>query len=330
VSRIAVVAIGRNEGARLVRCLDSVLGCGEPVVYVDSGSTDGSVELARRRGVIAVELDAASPFTAGRARNEGLERALALHPGLEFVQFVDGDCELAGGWLDAGLRELEASPRIAALCCRVRERHRDRTIYNTLCDLEWAAPAGETRQCGGNAMMRVRAFREAGGFRPSLIAGEEPELCVRLRQRGWRIFRTDREMVLHDADMTSFGQWWRRALRAGWAYAERASLHGHSPERHAVRENRSILFWGLLLPTCALLMAPVTSGLSLLLFLGYPLLAARIYSRSRRAGLSARDAGLQAVFTVIAKFPQALGQAQFAILRLAGKRRRVVDWRVAR
>jgi glycosyltransferase involved in cell wall biosynthesis len=330
VSRSAIVAIGRNEGSRLARCLESALRARVPIVYVDSGSTDGSVELARRLGATVVELDPSRPFTAGRARNEGLERALELHTDLEFVQFVDGDCELVAGWLDAAMRELDREPRIAAICGGVRERHRDETIYNTLCDLEWAASAGETRQCGGNAMMRVRAFEGVGGFRPSLIAGEEPELCLRLRQEGWRILRLHRDMVLHDADMTSFGQWWRRALRAGWAYAERASLHGLSPERHAVRENLSILFWGALLPASALAFAPPTAGISLLAFAGHLLLGARIYARGIRGGLRARDARLQALFTVLAKFPQALGQAQFAILRLAGKRRRIVDWRMAR
>ena len=323
------MAIGRNEGQRLGRCLESVLGRGAPVVYVDSGSRDGSPDLARKRGrgVAVVELDPSRPFTAGRARNEGLDHALALHPDLELVQFIDGDCELVEGWLEAGERCLEAEPRIAAICGRVRERNRERTIYNRLCDLEWAAPTGETRQCGGNAMIRIAAFREAGGFQPGLIAGEEPELCLRLRQRGWKIFRAERDMVLHDADMTSFGQWWRRALRAGWAYAERAALHGGTPERHAVRENCSISLWGAVIPAVALGLALPSGGLTLLLFLGYPLLAARIHRRGVRAGMPARDACLQAVFTVLAKFPQVLGQAQFVVLRSLGRRRRVVDWR---
>ena len=329
MGRLGIVAIGRNEGDRLRRCLESVLGRGVPVVYVDSGSGDGSPALARQLGATVVELDASAPFTAGRGRNAGFERVLALQPDLELVQFVDGDCEVVPGWLEDAQEEIEADARIAVLCGRVRERHPERSVYNRMCDLEWDAPPGEARACGGNALVRVRAFRESGGFRSGLIAGEEPELCLRLRQAGWRILRSARDMVLHDADMTEFGQWWRRALRAGWAFAEGAALHGSSPERHWVRDTRSVLFWGLVLPVAVLLLAWPTRGLALALLAGYPVLAARIHARAVRDGLSRRDARLQAGFIVLGKFPQAIGLAQFAAMRLLGRRRRVVDWRVA-
>ena len=100
--RVGVVAIGRNEGARLVRCLDSVCDGQRPVVYVDSGSTDGSVAAAEARGALVVALDMAQPFSAARARNAGWRTLLAAHPNLDAVQFVDGDCEVVAGWLDAG------------------------------------------------------------------------------------------------------------------------------------------------------------------------------------------------------------------------------------
>lgn len=328
MTSLGIVIVGRNEGERLIRCLDSVLGSGHPVIYVDSGSTDGSLELARQRCGVVVELDPSSPFTAGRGRNEGFQKLLALQPNLELVQFVDGDCEVVAGWLDQGEQALRANPNVAALCGRVRELNRERSVYNRLCDLEWDQPAGETRACGGNAMMRVAAFRESGGFNTHLIAGEEPELCVRLRQRGWKIVRLAADMVRHDAAMIRFGQWWRRALRAGWAYAEGAFLHGQSPERHWVRENRSILFWGALLPATSLLASWPTSGWSLLLLAGYPVLTVRIYRAARSRGITPRDARPLAFFTMLAKFPQAIGKIQFASMRSFGRRRRVVDWRV--
>jgi GT2 family glycosyltransferase len=329
VSRVAIVVFGRNEGVRLAACLSSVAGQGVPVVYVDSGSTDGSPALARARGAEVLELDPVAPFSAARARNEGLARALALEPRTELVQFVDGDCVLAAGWLGEGAALLDGDPSLAAVCGRVRELHRERSIYNRLCDLEWDVPPGEARSCGGIAMMRAGAVLQAGGFDASLIAGEEPELCLRLRRAGWRILRTRSEMAWHDADMRSFGQWWRRTLRGGWGYAEGAALHAASPDRLWVRENRSILFWGALLPATALATAVPTGGASLLLLAGYPALAARIYVRARRRGLAPGDAALQAAFFVLAKFPQAIGQQQSRFLRAGGRRRRVVDWRVA-
>jgi GT2 family glycosyltransferase len=327
--RLAVVAIGRNEGERLLRCLASIAPSGVPVVYVDSGSTDGSAEAARRLGASVLELDLSTPFTAARARNEGLALALSLRPDLELVQFVDGDCEVVPGWLDRGVAALAARPDVAAVCGRVRERNREATVYNRLCDLEWDQPPGESLACGGNALYRVAAFQEAGGFDPRLIGGEEPELCVRLRRRGWKILRCADDMVRHDAAMTRFGQWWRRSLRAGWSYAEGAALHGASPERHWARENRSILFWGALLPAAALLLALPSHGLSLLLLAGYPVLFLRVQRSARRRGVAPRDARALAFFTVLGKLPMAIGQAQFTTMRLLGRRRRVVDWRVA-
>jgi GT2 family glycosyltransferase len=328
MSRPPVVVIGRNEGARLARCLDAIADAGV-VVYVDSGSTDGSCALAQGRGAAVAALDLSRPFTAARARNVGFEQALRLQPDADVVQFLDGDCELLPGWLEEGARALRADPAVAVVCGGVRERERERTIYNRLCDLEWRAPPGPATSCGGNAMVRAAAFLQAGGFDADLIAGEEPELCLRLRRQRWTILRSGQAMVLHDADMTRFGQWWRRALRAGWAYAEGAALHGSAPERHWVRERNSILAWGIVLPAAALLLAWPTRGLGLLLLLGWPALAARIYLRAVRAGDAPRDARLLAAFTVLAKLPQAVGQLQFLGSRLLGRRRRLVDWRVA-
>ena len=323
----AAVVIGRNEGERLRACLRSLAKLGVPVVYVDSGSGDGSPGLARAMGVEVVELDTTRPFTAGRARNEGVARMLELHPGLEFVQFIDGDCVLASGWLERGRAELEADPRVAAVCGRVREANREASIYNRLCDMEWDAPPGEARACGGNMMMRVAAFREVGGFRPGFIAGEEPELCLRLRAAGWRVRRSADEMVTHDAAMTRFSQWWRRTRRAGWSYAAGADAHGEGEERHNVRNQRSILVWGAAVPLAALGLAVPTGGLSFLLLGGYAVLWARVHAHGIGRGFGRRDAALLATFTLLAKVPQCLGVAEYHLRRVLRADRGTMDWR---
>lgn len=324
---LVVVVIGRNEGERLQKCLGSLSDLSCPVVYVDSGSRDGSPELARAMGADVVELDPALPFTAGRGRNEGLARALVRCSDAAAVQFLDGDCELVPGWLERGRAELGSDPRLAAVCGRVREANRGASIYNRLCDMEWDAPPGEARSCGGNAMMRVAAFREVGGFRPGFIAGEEPELCLRLRNAGWRIRRTADDMVRHDAAMTRFAQWWRRAHRAGWAYAAGAAEHGAGGERHNVREVRSIILWGGLLPVTALGLAVPSGGASLLVLCGFPLLWMRVRATGLGRGYGRDDAGLLATFTVLAKIPQFLGVSRFLLERIARKRVGAVDWR---
>ena len=328
MSALGVIAIGRNEGERLRLCLESVMGRGLFIVYVDSGSVDGSVELARSLGADVVELDLSRPFTAARARNEGFERLCQINPQVRFVQFIDGDCEVAERWLEKAREVLEENFEVGVVCGRRRERFPEQTVYNHLADLEWDTAVGEAKACGGDAMMRVSAFRAAGGFDPTLIAGEEPDLCLRMRGQGWRVLRIDADMALHDMAMTRFEQWWKRCVRTGHAYAEGSAMHGRTPERHYVRQTRSAVFWGILIPLAALLLAWPTWGLSLGLLAGYLFL----YRRTRRyyavqRGWSLPDARLYAVWIVLAKFPQAVGVIRYWLGRLSGKRSLVIEHR---
>ena len=323
-SGIGVVVIGRNEGQRLERCLRSLLQGADKVMYVDSGSSDGSQHLARSLGVEVLALHMGAPFTAARARNEGFFTLQRQLPSMQLVQFVDGDCEVDGGWLGAAQAFLDDHPDVAVVCGRRRERFPQRSVYNLLCELEWDTPIGEAKACGGDALMRVDAFVAVGGFRPELIAGEEPELCVRLRAKGWKVWRLDAEMTLHDAAMTRFSQWWRRSLRAGHAYAEGAYLHGRPPERHWLRESRRAWLWGLGIPVVVVLACLLLGGWGLLLLLVYPLQAARL---ARRGGRSVRENWLQAVFLVLGKFPEMLGQLKFLRHRIAAGKPTLIEYK---
>jgi glycosyltransferase involved in cell wall biosynthesis len=329
-SRTGVVAIGRNEGERLCRCLRSIAGRAAAVVYVDSGSTDDSRTAARRLGAEVVELDVSIPFTAARARNAGFARLRELLPEVEFVQFVDGDCELRSEWLPEAERALGDDSRLAAVCGRRREIRPEASTFNRLCDMEWNTPVGMAKACGGDVLMRVKALVEAEGYDETLIAGEEPELCVRLRQSGWTIRRLPTEMTLHDASMTRWSQWWRRTERSGHAFAEGVARHGRAPERHWVRENRSVRFWGLLVPLAALAAAWPTYGLSLLVAAaGYAVLFARIFRHGRRRDYSRRDALDYALFTVLGKFPQAVGYLRYHVNRLLSRRTPLIEYKGA-
>ncbi len=323
---LAVVAIGRNEGERLRSCLTSVLDAVELVVYVDSGSTDRSVAMARGLGAEVVTLDMRVPFTAARARNTGWRRVRALRPELALVQFVDGDCSIAPDWLTTAHDFLAARPEVAAVCGRRRERFPERSIYNQLCDMEWDVPPGEVRACGGDVLMRLGALEAVGGYRDAIIAGEEPELCVRLRAAGWRIWRIAAEMTAHDAAMTKISQWWKRSMRTGWTYAEGAALHGAPPERHKVRESRGVWCWGLGVPLAfgmaALLWSPW--WLAALLAI-YPLQMLRLFLRLPGPSLRAR--AWRAVFLVLGKFAEAAGQLKYLKLRWSGRQAHLIEYK---
>lgn len=324
---VGFVVIGRNEGQRLEVCLRSMPADAAAVVYVDSGSTDGSVERARALGADVVELDMSRPFTAARARNEGFARLTASRPGARYVQFVDGDCELCAGWVDSALRAFAEHPQAAIVAGRVRERRRDATIYNRLCDMEWDARPGIVDTCGGIHMARAEVFAAMGGFNASLIAGEEPELCVRLRRAGRQIVRIEADMALHDAAMTRFGQWWKRSMRSGYADAEAMAMHGRSPQRHGVRESLRIWWWSL---GPALLIAatwPWVGAWSLLWLLGYVYLGVKIARHRLRHGDGLGDAWLYAAFHVLVKFPQLLGQLRYWTGRLSGRRSGLIEYK---
>ena len=318
---VDAVVIGRNEGARLVACLAALQATVRRVVYVDSGSTDGSVAAAQAAGAEVVALDLARPFSAARARNAGLA-ALAADPP-DLVQFVDGDCTVDPGWIATGAAFLHTHPRAVVVCGRRRERFPEASIWNRLADREWNTPTGPARACGGDALMRHAAVQATGGYRESLIAGEEPELCLRLIRAGGQVWRIDAAMTLHDAAMTRMAQWWHRNRRAGHAFAEGAALHGAGPERHWVVETRRAILWGAAVPLVAL-PAGLVHPAGLVILLAWPLQVLRLGWRWRRDGRMGWEAAL---FTVIGKLAEAQGVIGFWLDRLRGRRRGLIEYK---
>jgi GT2 family glycosyltransferase len=318
---IGAVVIGRNEGARLKRCLAALSGI-RPIVYVDSGSTDGSARWASAHSMQVIELDASLPFTAARARNCGFRRIQELQPSISYIQFVDGDCELCKDWLAAAVSFLKLHPDIGAVCGRLRERCPECSIYNWLCDREWDRPVGETRAVGGIVMMRADALRAVGGYRDDVIAAEEDELCVRLRAAGWRLWRLPVAMALHDAAMTHFSQWWRRSVRCGYAFALGSYLHGAPPERHFVWESRRASTWGLWLPLACLATSVAIWPWGLMAWLIYPLQTLR--QTVRNSGPLSHRLTL-AFYQLLGRFPEALGRIKFVCDRLIGRPARLIE-----
>ncbi len=336
------VVIGRNEGERLRRCLESIQVERALTVYVDSGSTDGSREMARELGATIHELDLTRPFTAARARNAGWRLLLELHPQMRFVQFMDGDCRLHAGWIAAATQTARANPQAAVVFGHRQEVAPMASPYNRMCHMEWKHQPGEAETCGGDAFVRVDALQRVGGYDPSWIAGEEPDLCLRLRQAGWKILCLKDAMSDHDASMHRFGQWLKRSLRSGYASAEGLARHG-AVDRQSLHQVRSSLVWALLWPffwlaaalACTLgglrplgLGAQAAMAGCVLAFLtGYAWLFARIYRSRLALEDPPADARLYARFCLISKFSELAGMLLYAFNRLIGRRQTLIEYK---
>jgi GT2 family glycosyltransferase len=316
---LGVVIIGRNEGERLRRCLNSVPEQ-LPTLYVDSGSTDGSVALAHGRGAHVVELDAGLPFTAARARKEGFDRLLDLFPQLKFVQFLDGDCEVEADWFPTALAALGREDRLAGVCGRRRERHAEASFYNRLCDEEWNTAIGEAAACGGDALYLAEALRAVGSFDPKIVAGEEPELCQRLRAAGWKIRRIDGPMTIHDADMHHLRQWWLRAVRSGFGYAQ--VWHKTS------RQLGDTLYQTELARSVAWTLGVAALGLvlALLIDLRWLLISAFLWL-AQLLRLWLRHGIRKAALLMLGKFAEVLGASRYALGALRSRSRGTIFYK---
>lgn len=332
---IAVVVIGRNEGERLKRCLQS-MPKGVSVVYVDSGSTDGSVAYARSLGVTVLTLDMSVGFTAARARNFGWRHLVGDSASrISVVQFVDGDCELDPAWLDNAIAAIQQEPELAVVFGRRRERFPEQSIYNRMCDDEWNVPVGIVAACGGDALFRVEALKAAGGYSDDLIAGEEPDLCLRLSRLGWFVRRIDGEMTLHDANILTFRSWWKRAERGGFAYAAHVLRHGERSDPQWLRQIKSILFWGFLWPAGGMALAlalgfwyPLAALAMLAVWpTSYALQAFRIAARKHRGGSDRRFALRYGVLLTIGKFAELVGVVRCWVAHIMNRQVRLIEYK---
>jgi len=340
MSGVSFVVIGRNEGERLKLSLRSLLKVSKTVIYVDSGSADGSREFAISIGVEVIELDISSGFTMSRARNAGLRRVLEIAPESELIHFVDGDCELIDEWLPKAVSFLSSHPEVAAVCGRRRERHPEASTYNLLCEIEWNTPVGEALSSGGDVLMRVPPLVSVGGFNDNLIAFEEPDLCRRLRHKGWKIWRLDADMTKHDANLLHFSQWWKRNERAGYGAMVITDICLQDNDVHSVgifeRQVKSSRRWVFALSIMLLLGVPIaaittgrigaliSTACVVILILAQSLRIAWI-SRQRAPGI--RAALLYGFFTMIAKLPQIVGQWRYLTDRLKGSKAVIIEYK---
>jgi glycosyltransferase involved in cell wall biosynthesis len=328
-----IIVIGRNEGERLERCFTS-LSAHVRVVYVDSGSSDGSCAVAQAHGAVVIALSPDQRYTAARGRNAGLAWFASQTDPPDFVQMLDGDCELHQDWLAAAASALTLNPGLAAVSGRLRERYRDRNIYSRMCDDEWNVPVGPVSGVSGNAMFRLKPIEVAGGYTESLIAGEEIDLCLRIGRAGWRFAQIDAEMAWHDAAIFQFSQFWTRTKRAGYAFAEHVARNGRAADPAWVRSLLRMVFWGFAMPLAVggLLLGAAFRPSATCLVLAFALLSlygvqlVRMAQRMASQGADWRYALHFALLLSVGKFAQIGGATQYLANRVRRKGQQIIEY----
>lgn len=324
---IGLVVIGRNEARHLSRALSPELVRRTAAIYVDSGSTDRSAETAESLGATVHELDPAHPFSPARARYEGAAVLMKKHPEIEFIQFLDGDCELHENWIERAKVALSAEHDIAIVCGRLEERYPDASVYNRLSAMQWNNVTGDIAACGGIFLARRGCYEKSGGFDSRLITGEEADLCSRIRQDGGRIVRLDVPMAVHDSELLHFRQWWSRAVWGGYGGALKVMARRDSSMVERLRQLHQRLTWPILVPMVGLIsmLCMVWSiwfgAIPLLIIAAYVLLFVRIAVDQLQHQDSIRDASVYAAFCILRKFAVAAGFLQFFLTRKSNDKR---------
>ncbi len=329
--QLSVVIIGRNEGQRLVDCIQSVQAMNYPtaemeIIYVDSDSTDGSPQRAQALGV-RVEIVHPQRPAAAIGRNAGWRVAKA-----PFILFLDGDTLLHPDFVKVALQQFQDHPELAIVWGHRRESPPYASIYQRFLDLDWIYPPGLTQFCGGDALMRRQVLEEVNGYNPLLIAGEEPEMCARIRARGYTILHIDHPMTLHDLAITRWTSYWRRATRTGHAYAEIFNLLRNTATPLWQRETRKNFLHANVLLDILLVGLVLTFWLPSLwpLFLSLILLTLFCLRSAWKARWKSNDWLTLLLYGVHSQFqhiPIAFGQLSYYYHRWLGERQRLIEYK---
>jgi GT2 family glycosyltransferase len=311
MSKVGIVVIGRNEGERLRHCLLTLVNTHHVLLYIDSASDDGSLEMARQMKVNAFSIS--SPhLSAALARNEGAKHLFKLAPDLCYIQFVDGDTILSSEWLQKGEQILDEKSDVAVTCGDLNEKDENFSFYKIISGIEWKQQRGEVACCGGNCMVRASVFFQLGGFNISIPAGEDSEFCYRVRKQGWKVFHSADKMGEHESSVNSFWDYWKRCKRTGYAYQQISLMYKNSSEKLFIKDNLSNWIYGGIIPIGILVLIPFTHAWSLWVLCIYPLLAVKIFIQEKKK-LTAKQAFVYSLGCIVSKFPGFIGACSYLL-----------------
>ena len=323
---VSIVIIGRNEGARLVKCIESAQNLEYPadkmeIIYVDSLSSDGSADRVKKMGIEKVYVLKEEKTCAAMGRNLGLEHAKG-----DLILFLDGDTQISSDFLSAAVPHFD-NDEIAIVYGRRTEIHPE-SLYIRLCGSDWSQRIpGFTETSAGDVLMRSRVIREIGGYK-EIIAGEDPEMSNRVINGGYKILFLDKDMVRHDLGMHSFRQYWRHSVRSGFAYAVVADITKLRPIPLWVDKNRKIRLQGLIYILAPLLGATASVLLGTPLpFLIYLILGGlilgRSYVKNRKRGIKGTFNAVYTLHSHFLKIPLIIGQLTY----LTNKNKSLIEYK---
>lgn len=195
---VSIIIKALNEEQRIAAAIESALnalpdGQGE-VILADSGSTDRTIEIAQNYPITIVQIEAPAKPSCGLGPQLGYQ-----YSDTPFICLMDGDTELAPDFITQARHYLQDNPRTAGVTGHVMERNTDSLEYvrRGLRKTAYKAVGTIDRiNCGG--LYRRAAIEEVGYLSDrNLHSYEEYDLGVRLRSKGWALFRLDRRFVFH-------------------------------------------------------------------------------------------------------------------------------------
>lgn len=187
---VGVVVPCKNEAGTIARCLES-LRAQRPtvsrIVVVDNGSTDGSVEVARRLADEVVEVRGGS--IAG-LRNLGAGRLSDA----DVIGFVDADCEVGPGWLAAGLDALGGAGLVGSRSLAAPDAP---WVARRWAAIEAGQAHDQSKVWSQHLLIRAPVLARLGGFDEALATGEDSDLSQRAVVCGDGVALVDGMVAIH-------------------------------------------------------------------------------------------------------------------------------------
>jgi len=229
---LSFVIIGKNAEWSIARLLESILAhvpshLSIEIIYVDSASTDRTIEVVHRYPVTILQLSTHHALCASAGRFVGSRYASG-----KYIFFLDSDMELAEGWLQRALKALDEKPQIGAITGIVLDIDRAlKADEIPALDCSGYRDAGWTvvKYAGGAAIFRHSVLDEVGTWNPHIISDEESELCLRIRHHGYQVVRIEYPVTRHytppDSEISTLLARRKRRLYLGFGQTIRYFLN---------------------------------------------------------------------------------------------------------